>query len=163
MQNAALEKNGNPREVKWGIRVAFLLLVLGGGILIGTLTAPGAWYAALNKPVFNPPNWIFAPVWTTLYVLIAMAGWRQYETNDERSLLKLWWVQLVLNFLWSPTFFVLQQPWIALGIILILSATIVVFIIRAWSSDRLSAVGMVPYLAWVSFASLLNLSVAVLN
>ena len=59
----------------WLIRIAFLALVVGGGILIGTLTAPGEWYAQLSKPAFNPPNWIFGPVWTVLYVLIAMAGW----------------------------------------------------------------------------------------
>ncbi|NKW92030.1 tryptophan-rich sensory protein [Rhodobacteraceae bacterium R_SAG9] len=136
---------------------------MGGGILIGTLTAPGAWYAALNKPVFNPPNWIFAPVWTTLYLLIAMAGWRQYEARDHGSLLPLWWAQLILNFLWSPAFFVLQLPWLALVVIVALWATIVLFIRGTWRWDRPSAVAFIPYLAWVSFATVLNLSIAVLN
>lgn len=148
---------------KWTIRIAFLILVMGGGILIGTLTAPGAWYAALNKPVFNPPNWIFAPVWTTLYLLIAMAGWRQYEARDHGSLLPLWWAQLILNFLWSPAFFVLQLPWLALVVIAALWATIVLFIRSTWRWDRPSAVAFIPYLAWVSFATVLNLSIAVLN
>jgi tryptophan-rich sensory protein len=148
---------------KWTIRIAFLILVMGGGILIGTLTAPGAWYVDLNKPVFNPPNWIFAPVWTTLYVLIAMAGWRQFEARDHGSLLTLWWAQLVLNFLWSPAFFVLQMPWLALVVIAALWATIVLFIRGTWGWDRLSAVAFIPYLAWVSFATVLNLSIALLN
>lgn len=148
---------------KWTIRIAFLTLVMGGGILIGTLTAPGAWYAALNKPVFNPPNWIFAPVWTTLYVLIAMAGWRQFEARDHGSLLPLWWAQLILNFLWSPAFFVLQLPWLALVVIASLWATIVLFIHGTWRWDRPSGVAFIPYLAWVSFATVLNLSIAVLN
>lgn len=148
---------------KWTIRIAFLILVMGGGILIGTLTAPGAWYAALNKPVFNPPNWIFAPVWTTLYLLIAMAGWRQYEARDHGSLLPLWWAQLILNFLWSPAFFVLQLPWLALVVIAALWAIIVLFIRGTWRWDRPSAVAFIPYLAWVSFATVLNLSIAVLN
>lgn len=148
---------------KWTIRIAFLILVMGGGILIGTLTAPGAWYAALNKPVFNPPNWIFAPVWTALYVLIAMAGWRQFEARDHGSLLPLWWAQLILNFLWSPAFFVLQLPWLALVVIVALWATIVLFIRGTWRWDRRSAVAFVPYLAWASFATVLNLSIAVLN
>ncbi|GAA6182242.1 tryptophan-rich sensory protein [Shimia sp. NS0008-38b] len=148
---------------KWTIRIAFLLLVMGGGILIGTLTAPGPWYAALDKPVFNPPNWIFAPVWTTLYVLIAMAGWRQYEARNEGGYLTLWWVQLLLNFLWSPMFFVLQQPWLALAVILALLAVIALFIRGTWSRDRLSALAFIPYLVWVSFASLLNLSIAIFN
>lgn len=148
---------------KWTIRFAFLILVMGGGILIGTLTAPGAWYAELNKPAFNPPNWIFAPVWTTLYVLIAMAGWRQYEAHDHGSSLGLWWTQLILNFLWSPAFFVLQKPWLALVVIGALSTVIVMFIRGTWHRDRLSALAFVPYLAWVSFATILNLSIAVLN
>lgn len=148
---------------KWTIRIAFLILVMGGGILTGTLTTPGAWYAALNKPVFNPPNWIFAPVWTTLYLLIAMAGWRQYEARDHGSLLPLWWAQLILNFLWSPAFFVLQLPWLALVVIAALWAIIVLFIRGTWRWDRPSAVAFIPYLAWVSFATVLNLSIAVLN
>ncbi|MGR3636401.1 MAG: TspO/MBR family protein [Shimia sp.] len=148
---------------KWTIRIAFLVLAMGGGILIGTLTAPGDWYAALNKPVFNPPNWVFAPVWTTLYVLIAMAGWRQYETQDTRSLRNLWWCQLVLNFLWPPVFFLVQQPWLALVVILSLWAVIALFIRKAWSSDRVSALSFVPYFVWVSFASMLNLAIAALN
>ncbi len=148
---------------KWSIRIAFLILVMGGGILIGTLTAPGAWYADLNKPVFNPPNWIFAPVWTTLYVLIAMAGWRQYEARDHGAALGLWWAQLILNFLWSPAFFVVHMPWLALVVIGALWTAIVLFIRGTWHSDRLSALAFIPYLAWVSFATILNLSIAVLN
>ena len=148
---------------KYTIRLAFLILVMGGGILIGALTAPGAWYAELNKPIFNPPNWLFAPVWTTLYLFIAMAGWRQFEQRAGKSQLSLWWVQLFLNFLWSPVFFALQMPWLALVVIAALAGAIVVFIRSAWNRDRLSAVLFIPYLAWVSFATLLNGSIAVLN
>jgi len=144
-------------------RAAFLLLVMGGGILIGTLTAPGDWYANLSKPPFNPPNWIFGPVWTALYVLIAMAGWRVWEADRTSPEMKLWWGQLGLNFLWSPAFFVMQQPWIALVIILALLLVISIFILRNWVKDRVSAFAFVPYALWVAFASALNLSIAVLN
>ncbi|WP_299637806.1 TspO/MBR family protein [uncultured Ruegeria sp.] len=147
----------------WFIRIAFLALMLGGGILIGTLTAPGDWYAQLSKPAFNPPNWIFGPVWTVLYVLIAMAGWRQFETDRSSTAMKLWWAQMGLNFLWSPTFFVLQLLWLALVVIVALLAVIVVFIARVGNSDRVSALAFLPYLAWVVFASALNLSIAILN
>ncbi|SFL43577.1 TspO/MBR family protein [Shimia aestuarii] len=147
----------------WPTRIAFLLLVMGGGILIGTLTAPGAWYAALDKPPFNPPNWIFGPVWTALYVLIAMVGWRQFEADRGGTLMKLWWAQLGLNFLWSPAFFVLQLPWLAFVIIIALLLAILSFLRRAWGRDRVSAWAFVPYLAWVAFASALNLSIAILN
>ncbi|AXT27488.1 tryptophan-rich sensory protein [Ruegeria sp. AD91A] len=145
------------------IRIAFLALMLGGGILIGTLTAPGDWYAQLSKPAFNPPNWIFGPVWTVLYVLIAMAGWRQFETDRSSAAMKLWWAQMALNFLWSPTFFVLQLPWFALVVIVALLIVIVVFIARVRNSDRVSALAFLPYFAWVAFAAALNLSIAILN
>ncbi|MBE1282992.1 MAG: tryptophan-rich sensory protein [Rhodobacteraceae bacterium] len=136
---------------------------MGGGILIGTLTAPGAWYAALNKPAFNPPNWIFAPVWTVLYALIAMVGWRMWETDRTSRVMQLWWGQLVLNFLWSPAFFVLQMPWLALAVILPLLITILMIIAQCWTRDSVSALAFLPYAAWVAFASALNLSIAVLN
>ncbi len=147
----------------WLIRIAFLALMLGGGILIGTLTAPGEWYAQLSKPVFNPPNWIFGPVWTGQYVLIAMAGWRQFEADRSSTAMKLWWAQLGLNFLWSPAFFVLQLPWFAFVIIVALLIVIALFIALVRNSDRISALAFLPYLAWVAFATALNFSIAILN
>lgn len=140
----------------------FLLLVLGGGLTIGYLTAPGAWYAALNKPVFNPPNWVFGPVWTVLYVLIAITGWRAWRSGD-RTLSNFWWAQLVLNFLWSPAFFTLQQVGVALVVILALLAAILVFLASAWRLDRLSAWMFMPYAAWVAFATALNAAILILN
>ncbi|WP_171236981.1 TspO/MBR family protein [Ruegeria sp. HKCCA6837] len=147
----------------WLTRIAFLALMVGGGILIGTLTAPGDWYAQLSKPAFNPPNWIFGPVWTVLYILIATAGWRQFETDRSSTAMKLWWAQMGLNFLWSPAFFVLQLPWFALVVIVALLAVIVMFIARVWNSDRVSALAFLLYFAWVAFATALNLSIAILN
>lgn len=147
----------------WLIRIAFLSLVMGGGILIGTLTAPGDWYAQLSKPAFNPPNWIFGPVWTVLYVLIAITGWRQFEADRSSPAMKLWWAQMGLNFLWSATFFVLQLPWFAFVVIVALLAVIVMFIAQVRTSDRVSALAFLPYFAWVAFATALNLSIAILN
>ncbi len=147
----------------WLIRIAFLALMVGGGILIGTLTAPGEWYAQLAKPAFNPPNWIFGPVWTVLYVLIAMVGWRQFEADRSSTAMKLWWAQMVLNFLWSPAFFILQRPWIAFVVIVALLAVIVMFIVQVRNSDRVSTLAFLPYFAWVAFAMALNLSIAILN
>jgi len=141
----------------------FILLVMGGGLLIGAFTAPGAWYEALTKPDFNPPNWIFAPVWTALYALIAIAGWRIWQRDRTGPAMRLWWLQLVLNFVWSPAFFALQHVGLALAIILALFVTIVAFIAASWSKDRAAAWMFVPYAAWVSFASLLNFSIWRLN
>ncbi|CAN7591599.1 tryptophan-rich sensory protein [Phyllobacterium sp. LjRoot231] len=140
----------------------FLVLVIGGGLAIGYITLPGEWYAGLVKPSFNPPNWIFAPVWTVLYILIAIAGWRVWDRGFTVPQ-EFWWVQLVLNFLWSPAFFGFQQMGLALVVILLLLVTIVGFIRVTWNSELISALLFVPYLLWVAFAALLNASLWRLN
>ena len=143
--------------------IAFVVLVLGGGTSIGLYTLPGEWYAGLVKPVFNPPNWIFGPVWSILYVMIAVAGWRLWENNRTSTSMKIWWAALVFNFLWSPVFFGAHQLALALVIILVLLALICAFIARTWNLDRVAAWLFAPYAAWVSFATLLNASLWWLN
>jgi len=142
------------------ITIAFLAVVLGGGLAIGAVTRPDAWYAALVKAPFNPPNWVFAPAWTLLYVMIALAGARTYE---RVSGFFLWVAQLALNFAWTPAFFLLHRPTVALLIVAALLAVILIFIRARWSADRVSALLFVPYAAWVAFATLLNASIVVLN
>ena len=141
----------------------FVLVVMGGGIAIGTLTAPGEWYAAIQKPGFNPPNWLFGPVWTVLYLVIAFVGWRIWKRGKDVLLMRLWITQLSSNFLWSPVFFGAQEPAIALVLILCLLLTILLFIRAAWSVDRISALLILPYSAWVAFASVLNSAIVYLN
>ncbi len=142
----------------------FLVVTLGGGLLIGMSNMPGPWYAALDKPPFNPPDWLFAPVWSILYVAVAVAGWRIWRLDDTTGgAMTAWWVQLGLNFLWSPVFFTLQAPGLALAVILALLAAIVVFILPAWRRDRTAALLFLPYGAWVAFAALLNASIWWLN
>lgn len=141
----------------------FLLVVVGGGLAIGFVTAPGEWYAGLAKPAFNPPNWIFAPVWTLLYVLIAIAGWRSFERDRSGWPAKLWCAQLTLNFLWSPVFFAAQRIGLALIVILLLFATILAFLATAWRQDRTAVWLFAPYAAWVAFASVLNGAIWLLN
>jgi translocator protein len=141
----------------------FIVFVLGTGFLIGYLNVPGGWYADLDKPWFNPPNWIFAPAWAAIYLLIAIAGWRTWECDRHGTAMRLWWTQMALNFLWSPTFFSAHLPGGALAIILALFVAILAFIAQQWNSDRISSAIFVPYAAWVGFASLLNLSIVRLN
>jgi benzodiazapine receptor len=147
----------------WRVLVLFVVLVLGGGLVIGWLTAPGAWYAQLAKPSFNPPNWIFGPVWSLLYVLIAVAGWRTWRRDAGGATMKLWWTQLALNFLWSPVFFGAQQIGGALVIIVLMLAAIFVFMAAAWRGDRIAALLFAPYAAWVAFATVLNAAIFTLN
>lgn len=130
--------------------------VLAAGLLIGGLTAPGEWYQQLDKPFFNPPNWVFGPMWTLLYVAIGTVGWRLWRGQHGVTLTRLWWLQLALNFIWSPIFFVLHAPGYALVVVALLLITIISFISLSWRADRVAAQLFVPYAAWVAFATLLN-------
>lgn len=141
----------------------FLVLALGGGLASGFVAAPGEWYAALAKPPFNPPAWVFAPVWTLLYVLIAIAGWRVWQRDRRSRPMLLWWAQLALNFAWTPVFFGAHAIGLALFVILMLLAAILGFIATAWQRDRPAAWLFAPYAAWVAFAAVLNGSIWLLN
>lgn len=143
--------------------VAFLVLVVGGGLLIGLFNMAGPWYEALEKPWFNPPNWLFGPAWTTLYILIAIAGWRVWLRDSAGTLMKVWWIQLALNFLWSPVFFTLHLIGIALIVVVTMLAATLAFIAIAWRKERPSALLFLPYAAWISFATLLNAAIWLLN
>jgi benzodiazapine receptor len=163
-----LVKSRDPRGARsggarWLALAAFLVLTLGGGTLIGLATPPGDWYAALEKPFFNPPNWVFGPVWTVLYILIAIAGWRTWNRGYRGVPMQVWFGQLVFNFLWSPVFFGAHQPGFALIVIASMIALTVLFIRLTWAPDRVSSLLMCPYLAWISFAGLLNASIWWLN
>jgi translocator protein len=141
--------------------VVFLLLAAAAAVF-GSQFEPGAWHAALQKPAWNPPNWVFGPVWTVLYVLIAIAGWLAWRAR-HRLLLWLWGVQLLLNALWSWLFFGLHLPFLALAEIVLLLLVIVAFIVVAWRRQRAAAWLFVPYAAWVGFATALNAAIALLN
>lgn len=142
---------------------AFVVLVLGVGSLIGLMTLPGDWYAGLVKPWFNPPNWIFAPAWSVLYVLIAVVGWRTWQREPSGAAMRLWFVQIAFNFLWSPVFFGAHKTGAALVVIAMLLAAIVWFIALAWNRDRTAGWLFVPYGMWVAFAALLNAAIWSLN
>ena len=141
----------------------FVVGVVGTGFTLGYLNMPDAWYAGLNKPWFNPPNWIFAPVWAVIYVLIAIAGWRTWNFDRRGTAMRLWFVQMGLNFLWPPTFFSAHWPGVALATILLLFAAIFAFIAWQWKRDGISSALFLPYAAWIGFASMLNLAIVKLN
>ena len=143
--------------------ILFLVLVLGGGLALGGLTVPGAWYTGLAKPTFNPPGWLFGPAWTVLYILIAVAGWRVWQRGRDGWPIKLWWAQMALNFLWTPVFFGAHQIGLAFIVILLMLAANLAFIATSWRQDRLAAWLFVPYASWVAFASVLNGSIWALN
>lgn len=143
--------------------ILFVGLVLGVGLAIGGLTVTGPWYDSLAKPGFNPPPWVFGPAWTVIYVLIGVAGWRCWERDRGGCAMKLWALQMALNYLWTPVYFGAHQIGAALVVILALLAAILAFIAATWRSDRVSAGLFLPYAAWVTFATALNASIWALN
>lgn len=159
----ALSSNSLKQPRSLLILAGFVVLVVGAGMFIGTQTSPGVWYAALEKPFFNPPNWVFGPVWFTLYVLIAIAGWRTFLSGPVSLAMGLWVLQMLLNWGWSPAFFAAENLWLGVAVIVPLLAVILAFIVERWNRDRISALLFLPYAAWVGFATLLNLSLALLN
>jgi translocator protein len=141
----------------------FLVLTVGGGLLIGLMTRPDEWYVELSKPSFTPPNNVFGPVWTLIYVMIAVAGWRTFTRDPLGVPIIVWIIALALNFSWSPIFFRLHRPLAALFVIAALLAAIIVFIGLALPQDALSAFLFAPYAVWVFFATILNATIWRLN
>ena len=145
---------------------AFLVLCIVGGAASGLASPPGEWYASLAKPSWNPPNWIFGPVWTVLYAMIGVAGWRLWTRRAASAgmrALQAFAAQLALNFAWTPAFFGLQRPGLALAVIVALLGAIAATIALSWRTDRVAAVLLMPYMAWVSFATALNAAIWRLN
>lgn len=149
------------------------IICIGGTLAVGTLSglatasAIDTWYATLEKPSFNPPNWIFGPVWTFLYILMgigaALVWTSQHDASSIRRAMVLYWIQLFFNITWSLVFFNLRSPAGALVNIAVLLALIVACIIAFGRARRRAGLLLYPYLAWVSFATVLNAAIMVLN
>lgn len=139
------------------------------GILgsVFTVSAIPTWYVTVNKPFFAPPSWIFGPVWTLLYFMMGVSLyliWKQgWQKNKVKIAIKYFLAQLALNFLWSPVFFGLRSPSLGLVVIVALWVLIVMTMKKFYPLSKLAFYLLVPYLLWVSFATLLNGGIVVLN
>lgn len=150
------------------LKLVFSILLCQGAGILGsffTINSIPTWYAGLNKPFFNPPNWLFAPVWTALYTLMGIYFYLLWTNNKKpaKPLLKFFLIHLLLNSLWSIVFFGLKSPLGALIIILILIFMIANLIIKGFKINRFAPYLLMPYLAWVSFATVLNAAIWILN
>jgi benzodiazapine receptor len=151
------------------ILVTCIALPLCAGFIGSLFTTPaiGSWYAYLNKPSFNPPSWIFAPVWTLLYILMGVAFFLIYQKAKENKFAALgsfiFVIHLMLNASWSIIFFGAKMIPLAFANIIILWLLIAFLILIFWRVDKRASILLWPYLAWVSFASVLNFSIMVLN
>ena len=140
----------------------FFILLVAIVALSGVQFQPGAWYLQLQKPFWTPPGWLFPPVWTALYLMIAIAGWRIFA-GTSRILKALWLVQLVLNGLWSWLFFGLHQTGLGLIDIFAMLTAIAALVLVSRGLDRRVSWLLTPYLVWVAYASTLNLAIYLLN
>lgn len=156
---------------KWNSLVALLVFVAicfavaGFGALF-TASSVNDWYRTLQRPSWNPPSWVFGPVWTALYTTMAIAAWlvwRRRDAHKARGALTLFAVQLVLNAAWSPLFFGLQNPLAGLLVIVPLWCAIVATLVAFWKISSLAGILFVPYLLWVSFATVLNFTIWRMN
>ena len=142
------------------------LLLSFSAAAVGGCFMPGAWYATLKKPSWNPPNWIFGPVWTALYTTMAIAAWLVWKRGGfagQRVALSFFIAQLLFNALWSPLFFGLHYPGLAFADIVLLWLALLGTVAAFWKVRPLAGALLVPYLAWVTFASALNFALWRLN
>jgi tryptophan-rich sensory protein len=153
-----------PKPLK--LLVSLLLPQFAGGLgAVFTLNSVKEWYLTINRPEWNPPNWIFGPVWTTLYVLMGVASYLIWKSDhpEKRKVLTLYFIQLGFNALWSPAFFGAQSPMLGLVVIIPLWTLILICIIQFRKISSWASILMIPYLLWVSFATVLNLTIWWLN
>lgn len=155
--------------IHWGLLLTSILLCQAAGLLgtVFTLKSIPIWYATLRMPSFQPPSWVFGPVWTLLYTLMGVSLYRVWSlpvSVPGRSLaMDLFAVQLSLNALWTPVFFGLHKPWLAFGVIVLMWTAILATMMAFWKLDDWTAWLWMPYLAWVTFATVLNFAIARLN
>jgi tryptophan-rich sensory protein len=145
------------------VLVCLAVSALGGWVTAGSVAT---WYPTLAKPTFNPPSWVFAPVWSLLYLMIALAGWRVWRRRSlggSRRAMTAYGLQLALNLAWSVIFFGGRMIGAALAEIVVLLAAILVTATLFWRIDRVAAMLLLPYAAWVAFATLLNAALWRLN
>jgi len=154
--------------MKW-LKLIFAIIIAQLAGAIGglfTITSTGSWYSNLIKPSFNPPNWLFGPVWILLYFLMGISLYlvlTSKKSKNRKIGLYLFFTQLVLNSVWSILFFGLQNPLFAFIEIILLWAAILLTIIYFYKVKKTASYLLIPYLAWVTFAAILNLSIHILN
>ena len=141
--------------------ITFSASVIGGLV---TINFKEPWYSLLNKPNFNPPDWIFAPVWTTLYLMMTIAIWKFWHSkNRDMNTVYIYFIHLIFNTTWSIVFFVFHKIVLALIVLLLLIGSIITLLFRFKRVNMVSFYTMIPYLLWCCFALILNLNLIILN
>jgi translocator protein len=153
-----------PPVRQWWTITPFLVAVIAVAGLGGLAAASArSTYDALELPPFAPPGWLFGPVWSVLYLFIGIAGWLLWRARGWDGVLWLWVGQLLLNLAWTPLFFSADRYVLALVDIVALDLAVAALVVLGWRTSRIAAGLLVPYLAWVLFATALNIGIVVLN
>ncbi len=143
------------------LAITFSASFIGG---LATIKFKEPWYSLLNKPTFNPPDWIFGPVWTSLYLMMTVSIWLYWHSNySDRNTVYIYFIHLVFNATWSIVFFAFHKMILALLVLVVLIALIINLIIRYRRVTMMSSYLMIPYLLWCCFALILNTSLIILN
>lgn len=132
----------------------------------GMFVKTGGWYAELGKPTWNPPGWLFGPIWTTLYIMMSVAAWlvwKQGGWRAQRGPLTLYVMQWALNALWTPLFFGLQRPGLAFAEIILLTVAVYATLMAFWHVRKVAGLLLLPYALWATFAAVLNFTIWRLN
>ena len=148
----------------WKLVISLLLPFLAsaiGGLF--TASSVSTWYVELSKPSFNPPSWIFGPVWTILYLLMGISLYLVWIKKYDKPAFIVFGVQLVLNALWSILFFGIKSPFFAFIEIILLWLAILITIVYFYRINKISAYLLIPYMLWVTFAAVLNFAIFILN
>ena len=146
--------------------MSFLLVTFGASVIgsLATINYKEPWYSLLNKPVFNPPDWVFGPVWTTLYLMMTLAIWLFWHSkNRDKNTVYVYLIHLVFNTTWSVVFFVLHNMVLALFVLILLIGLIINLILRFKRVNVVSSYLMIPYFLWCSFALFLNINLIIIN
>ena len=146
--------------------ILFLLITFSASLVGGlaTINFMNPWYSLLNKPIFNPPDWVFGPVWTILYLMMTISIWLYWHSkNKEMNTVYIYFIHLVFNTTWSIVFFGLHQILLALIVLLILIILIIILILKFKRVNKVSSYLMIPYLLWSCYALFLNLNLYLLN
>ena len=155
------------KNIIWLFFFISLCLVLGNGLGgYFTFLSVETWYQTLNKPSFNPPDWVFGPVWTTLYILMGISIWLVWKNKDSKTrtiAIKIFWFQLVFNVFWTYLFFGIKKIGLSFIEILFLSCLILINIIYFFKINKTASYLLIPYLVWVFYASLLTYNIWMLN
>ncbi len=146
--------------------MSFLLVTFGASAIgsLATINFKEPWYSLLNKPIFNPPDWVFGPVWTTLYLMMTLAIWLFWHSKKRnKNTVYIYLIHLVFNTTWSVVFFVFHNMVLALFVLILLIGLIINLILRFKRVNVVSSCLMIPYLLWCSFALFLNINLIIIN